>query len=133
MQKVPCYGNSRWNQDRGSYTMYTVSDTALVTKGETRNNTKAVLYPDNYFSEETYENATLYVPEGSVEKYRTTEGWRNFIHIMEIGETGICNLKTDIKPFDIYDVKGHKVRTAATTLDNLPKGIYIVNGRKMMK
>ena len=89
--------------------------------------------PDNCFSEETYENATLYVPEGSVEKYRTTEGWRNFVHIMEIGETGISNLETDIKPFDIYDVKGHKVRTAATTLDNLPKGIYIVNGRKMMK
>lgn len=88
--------------------------------------------PDNCFSEETYEKTTLFVPEGSVEKYRATEGWKNFVHIVERGDTGISNLTTDSKPFDIYDVNGHKVRTAATSLDGLPKGLYIVNGKKVI-
>jgi hypothetical protein len=35
-------------------------------------------------------------------------------------------------PVDIYTMQGHKVRTKATTLEGLPKGVYIVNGRKVV-
>ena len=31
---------------------------------------------------------------------------------------------------NIYSINGHLVRRNANTLDNLPKGIYIVNGKK---
>ena len=34
-----------------------------------------------------YENATLYVPFGSKAKYQTAEGWKNFVHIEELGLT----------------------------------------------
>ena len=35
-------------------------------------------------------------------------------------------------PVDIYTLQGRKVRTEAKTLEGLPKGVYIVNGRKVV-
>jgi uncharacterized protein YjdB len=37
------------------------------------------------------------------------------------------------EPFDVYDLSGRKVAHQVTSLDGLPKGIYIVNGKKMLK
>lgn len=37
---------------------------------------------------------------------------------------------TESDTFDIYDTTGRKVRRQTTTLESLPKGIYIVGGRK---
>lgn len=85
------------------------------------------------FSEETYEKATLYVPEGCVDIYRSKEGWKNFVHIVEMDSTAISTPDADDKPFDVYDMNGRKVRAAATTLDDLPKGLYIINGKKVIR
>ena len=38
-----------------------------------------------------------------------------------------------IEPFDVYDLSGRKVLHQVTSLDGLPRGIYIVNGKKMLK
>ena len=38
-----------------------------------------------------------------------------------------------IEPFDVYDLSGHKVLHQVTSLDGLPDGIYIVNGKKILK
>ena len=37
------------------------------------------------------------------------------------------------KPYDIYNLNGQKVKTNATSLDGLPSGLYIVNGKKVVK
>ena len=37
------------------------------------------------------------------------------------------------EPFDVYDLSGHKVLHQVTSLDGLPDGIYIVNGKKVLK
>ena len=85
------------------------------------------------FEDVDKENCILYVPKGCVEKYRAAEGWGEFKNILEIGDmTGISNLTTDIKTYDVYDMSGRKVRTATTSLKGLTKGIYIVNGKKML-
>jgi hypothetical protein len=47
--------------------------------------------------------------------------------------TGIENLDKAIEPFDVYDLRGQKVRHQVTSLDGLPAGVYIVNGRKVLK
>ena len=33
---------------------------------------------------------------------------------------------------DVYDLQGNKVRSKMTTLKDLPKGVYIINGRKVL-
>jgi hypothetical protein len=35
-------------------------------------------------------------------------------------------------PVDVYDMQGNMIRTKVTTLNGLAKGIYIVNGRKVI-
>jgi uncharacterized protein YjdB len=37
-----------------------------------------------------------------------------------------------VEPFDVYDLSGRKVLNQVTSLDGLPNGIYIVNGRKVV-
>jgi hypothetical protein len=49
------------------------------------------------------------------------------------GATGITDMdaSTDAKTFDVYSVDGQLVKQAATSLEGLPKGLYIVNGKKV--
>ena len=47
------------------------------------------------------------------------------------GTTGIQNVSME-NPVDVYDMRGILVRTKVTTLNGLAKGIYIVNGRKVI-
>jgi hypothetical protein len=52
------------------------------------------------------------------------------------GTTGIEGLDEKpaaVEPYDVYDLSGRKVRHQVTSLDGLPNGIYIVNGRKVLK
>ena len=50
--------------------------------------------------------------------------------------TGIENLEETpalAEPYDVYDLSGRKVLNQTTSLDGLPAGIYIVNGKKVLK
>ena len=38
------------------------------------------------FNTNTYQNATVKVPQGQISTYRNTEGWRNFVNLSEITE-----------------------------------------------
>jgi uncharacterized protein YjdB len=52
------------------------------------------------------------------------------------GTTGIEDLDERPaveEPFDVYDLSGRKVANQVTSLDGLPHGIYIVNGKKILK
>ena len=40
---------------------------------------------------------------------------------------------TEAQPYDVYDLSGRKVAHQVTTLEGLPNGIYIVNGKKILK
>lgn len=58
---------------------------------------------DNTWHSNTYENATLHIPGGTVKKYQTTEGWKNFKHIVRtaVGVTVTASEGGSVKFSDI--------------------------------
>ncbi len=79
----------------------------------------------NAFDSSNMENATLYVPTASIDAYKTTEPWSGF-KVIEGIETGIKDIKTNATSSSpIYDLHGRRV-------EKTTKGLYIVNGNKVM-
>ena len=49
------------------------------------------------------------------------------------GTTGIDGVNAEFAPSDVYSIDGRIVKKNATTLDGLKPGVYVVNGRKVVK
>ena len=63
----------------GSYAFYGCDTKEIISKIE---NPFAI--SSNTFNDNTFNNCKLYVPIGTIEKYNTTEGWKNFAFIEEM-------------------------------------------------
>lgn len=76
---------------------------------------------------------TIYVPKGAKEAYNV-EPWNSY-KIVEMEDTGIAAaLTTAPCPANapVYDLNGRRVGTA-DAIGTLPKGVYIVNGKKIFR
>ena len=74
----------------------------------------------------------LYVPDESVELYKTAEVWKEFKNIRPISSAGIGSvLAVDGMPYNVYNLQGVKVRANTKTLKGLASGVYVVNGKKI--
>ena len=75
---------------------------------------------------------------GSTSAYFTVSGTTAGVNTLSLdiedeGTTGIESIVAEEgQAFDVYTLTGVKVRTAATDLDGLQRGIYIVNGKKVL-
>ena len=69
------------------------------------------------FSENTYNNAILYVPKGTKEKYESTEGWKDFLYIEEGSPSSITNIESeDKKEYKRYTLDGRVVKNSCKGL-----------------
>ena len=91
-------------------------------------------------------NATLYVPKGTKEAYEAALYWQDFKEIVEyeMEETGIEAIDNGQLTMDnvkgVYDLSGRRMNVndnlnSKFEIQNskLRKGIYIVNGKKLLK
>ncbi len=101
----------------------------------------------NPFASRVYANATLRVPEGSAEKYRTAHFWKEFKNIEELPKSGITDIAaqtvnltvadgvvsisglTGEYEVRVYDMTGRMVRSGKNLshITGLPAGDYILN------
>lgn len=84
------------------------------------------------FTGTTYENAKLYVPFIYLNQYKSEIPWDKFMNIITTKIYGISDLDAEI--FTVFSLNGIKLIDEGdkTYLETLPKGIYIVNGKKTM-
>lgn len=86
------------------------------------------------FLNDTYMNATLYVPVGTRSAYEKVDPWRNFWNIEEYDFSGVDDITIDDYsdcPVEIYNLSGNKV---GSSKESLSPGIYIMRqGRKVEK
>jgi hypothetical protein len=82
---------------------------------------------NQFFSTNTYSEATLYVPTGTKEKYQSTASWNLFTNIVEEEVTAIDRILLGQQgSITVYDTKGRKINPS-----QMRKGhVYIVNGKK---
>lgn len=116
-----------------SITVYITTPISLAVAG-TRGGTTRVV-STSVFDGVDKTTCILYVPEASVNLYKTAPVWKEFQHILPLSSnpTGISGVtKTEDEPFDIYNLQGQKVKSKATSLDGLTRGIYIINGKKIV-
>lgn len=85
--------------------------------------------PTNTFNDNTFFNATLYVPKGTIDKYKAKEGWKKFMFIEEDTPSSIINIDSEgTNEYRRYSLDGKVVK-------NPHKGINIIqmNDGKVIK
>ncbi|MBO4611564.1 MAG: C10 family peptidase [Bacteroidaceae bacterium] len=78
----------------------------------------------------SYRVALSYLPTGSYAYLFIIE---SMVPFDVVDPTSINTLPTTTLPFDVYTTAGAKVRSQVTTLEGLPKGVYIVNKKKILR
>ena len=76
----------------------------------------------------------LIVPKNSLDAYKQADQWKDFL-LIEGSTTGITNTVYNNSGLaDVYTIDGTKRLSKASTdeINALPKGMYIVNGKKII-
>lgn len=103
----------------------------------TQISTEAVVPPtceSGVFTDINKSKCKLIVPKNSLDAYKQAPQWRDFL-LIEESTTGITNtVYNKAELADVYTIDGTKRLSKASTdeINALPKGVYIVNGKKII-
>ena len=82
---------------------------------------------ENCFSEDVFKNSTLYVPKGTVDKYKSTDYWSKFVFIEESDPTDIIQVSSD----DLL-ISAHEGKiTVNSEAEGLTVNAYSMDGKAL--
>ena len=79
------------------------------------------------FSDDVYNNAKLYVPKGTVDKYKSTDYWSKFVFIEESDPTDIIQVSSD----DLLISAQNGTITGRGEQNGLPLSVYTADGKML--
>ena len=103
----------------------------------TQISSEAVVPPtceSNVFDDINKSKCKLIVPKNSLDAYKQADQWKDFL-LIEGSTTGITNTVYNNSGLaDVYTIDGTKRLSKASSdeINALPKGVYIVNGKKII-
>ena len=103
----------------------------------TQISSEAVVPPicdSDVFNDINKSKCNLIVPKNSLDAYKQAPQWKDFL-LIEGSTTGITNTVYNKAGLaDVYTLDGTKRLSKASTdeINALPKGVYIVNGKKII-
>ena len=103
----------------------------------TQISSEAVVPPicdSDVFNDINKSKCKLIVPKNSLDAYKQADQWKDFL-LIEGSTTGITNTVYNKAGLaDVYTIDGTKRLSKASTdeINALPKGVYIVNGKKII-
>ena len=88
----------------------------------------------NTFDGVNTKECKLFVPKNSIDAYKKADGWKEFFLIEGITTGIINNIYNKIENVDVYTIDGVKCLSKANVneINALPKGVYIINGKKII-
>ena len=114
----------------GGYAFYNCSSITQISS-------EAVVPPTcglNVFANIDKSECKLIVPKNSLDAYKQADKWKDFL-LIEGSTTGITNtVYNKAELADVYTIDGAKRLSKASTdeINALPKGVYIINGKKII-
>ena len=76
----------------------------------------------------TVDNILFITPDQGIRYFEAMNSLATGIMLIDNGQWTMDN-----EPADVYSTDGRLVRKSAVSLDGLPKGVYVINGRKVIK
>ena len=83
------------------------------------------------FADAVYDNATLYIPNGTEQLYQKREPWNIFFYIVEMDFTGIDEVYDEVKG-ESGKQKGVCYDLSGRVVENTTTGIYIIGSKKVL-
>ena len=107
----------------GDYAFYGCSGlTSVISEMENPYSINSVCFNNNVFN-----NATLYVPKGTVDKYKSTNYWNKFVFIEESDPTDIIQVSSD----DLLISTQNGIITVRGEQNGLPLTVYTADGKML--
>ena len=91
---------------------------------------------DYSFDENHYTTVNVYVPQEALATYQSTNEWEKFLNMHAIDDISTTvtqpNAATDAETVTVYTLEGKGQTMKKADVQSLPKGIYIVDGKKVV-